>query len=129
VVASTGLAKLVAGTGGATPPGGDGGLATAASLGFGTSRVFEDSSGNIYVTTPGSVRKVIAGTGIIQTAAGNGQLSFPTGVVVDSAGNIFIADTGNNRVREVFASTGNIQTIAGNGVAALRRRWGTTQQC
>jgi uncharacterized protein (TIGR03437 family) len=39
----------------------------------------------------------------------------PEGVAVDSAGNIFIADTGNDVIREVTASSGNINTIAGTG--------------
>ena len=39
----------------------------------------------------------------------------PDGVAVDSRGDLFIADTGNNRVREVNLSTGVITTVAGNG--------------
>ena len=40
---------------------------------------------------------------------------------MDAAGNLFIADTGNNRVRQVDAATGVITTVAGNGVLRLRR--------
>ena len=36
---------------------------------------------------------------------------------MDSAGDIFIADTGNNRIREVNHTTGVITTVAGNGTA------------
>src|SRR5205814_6536640 len=43
------------------------------------------------------------------------ELSSPAGVFVDTAGNIFIADSGNLRIREVVAATGNIQTVAGSG--------------
>ena len=73
--------------------------------------------------------------GIITTIAGNGftdkygeggysgdgypatsaKLSFPFSVAVDAAGNIYIADTYNNRIRMVTKSTGNITTIAGSG--------------
>ena len=65
----------------------------------------------------------------ISTAVGNGtagysgdngpaiaaQLNQPHGVAVDSAGNVYIADSGNNRVRKI--SNGVITTVAGNGVA------------
>ena len=55
-----------------------------------------------------------AGDGTLATAA---ELSSPEGVAVDTAGNLFIADTANNRVREVSAATGLITTVAGTGAA------------
>ena len=68
-------------------------------------------------------------SGIITTVAGDGNQNYdgdnvlatsttlnnPRGVVVDSSGNQYIADTNNNRVRKVTASTGIITTFAGNG--------------
>src|SRR5438045_1953650 len=39
----------------------------------------------------------------------------PSGTAVDSNGNVFIADTYNNRIREVVKATGNIITVAGTG--------------
>ena len=68
---------------------------------------------------------------MITTVAGNGsggysgdggpataaELDDPAGVAVDSAGDLFIADTGNNAIREVNLSTGVITTVAGNGTA------------
>ena len=68
-------------------------------------------------------------TGVISTIVGNGASSFigdgsaatsanlfePTSVVVDTSGNIYIADNANNRVRKVTISTGIISTIAGTG--------------
>jgi uncharacterized protein (TIGR03437 family) len=76
---------------------------------------------------------VSASTGIITTVAGNGvaaflgdggpatsaSLSYPNGVAVDAAGNLFIADSTNYRVRKVSASTGIITTVAGNGTEYL----------
>jgi uncharacterized protein (TIGR03437 family) len=89
-----------------------------------------DSAGNLYIadTQNHRVRKVANGN--ISTVAGNGtagfggdgaaatsaQLNLPFGVAVDAAGNLYIAEFGNNRVRKV-ATNGNIGTIAGNGVS------------
>ena len=64
-----------------------------------------------------------AGSDISSDAAGDGgaatsaDLNSPYGVSLDSIGNVYIADTGNNRVRKVTVSTGIITTIAGTGVA------------
>ena len=92
-----------------------------------------DGAGNIYVVDQGAndVRKVNVLTGIITNVAGNdsmgvgysgdggpasqAQLDGPNGVAVDSAGNVYIADSGNNVVRKVSVSTGIISTVAGNG--------------
>ena len=79
------------------------------------------------------VRRVDAVTGIITTIAGgptggfggdggpatSALLSFLGGLAIDGAGNVYIADSGNNRIRRVDASTGLISTVAGNGVAAF----------
>ena len=68
--------------------------------------------------------------GIITTIAGNGNpaytgdtgaasaatLNTPWGVALDGAGNLYIADTGNNVIREIMAATGIITTVAGNGI-------------
>lgn len=73
------------------------------------------------------IRKVTVSTGIITTVAGTGghgfsgdhgpatsaTFKYPTGIVIDSAGNVFIADYDNNRVRKVTVSTGIITTIVG----------------
>jgi hypothetical protein len=110
---------------------GDGGPATAAHLTL-PSGVFVDQFGNIYIADSGNnrIRKVVASTGVIQTIVGTGtagsggdggpalsaELSGPSGLFVDGKGNIFIADSQNNKIREVVAATGIIQTVAGNGV-------------
>jgi centrosomal CEP192-like protein len=128
VVAATGLIQAVAGNG-EYGYGGDGGLAINAELA--AYSVFVDSAGNLFIADSGNsrIREVAAATGIIQTVAGNGtggysgdggpatsaELSYPSDVFVDSAGNLFIADNGNNLIREVAAATGIIQTVAGNG--------------
>src|SRR5439155_1415366 len=88
-------------------------------------------SGNLYIGDQSNlrIRKVAAATGIITTVAGNGISTFagdggaatgaslfrPTGVALDAGGNLYIADTGNNRIRKVAAATGTITTVAGSG--------------
>ena len=91
-----------------------------------------DSSGNaVYVADSinGVIREIVLSTGVVSTVAGNGSngytgdgglatnatLNAPTGVAVDSAGNIYIADQGNNRIRRVDAKTNIINSVAGGG--------------
>ena len=126
-VDATGTITTVAGTG-EFGFGGDEGPATAAQLDF-PRGVAVDSAGNLYIADAGNnrIRKVDA-TGTITTVAGTGEfgfggdeglattarLAFPRGVAVDGAGNLYIADTSNQRIRKVD-STGTITTIAGTG--------------
>jgi sugar lactone lactonase YvrE len=126
-VSSNGIITTLAGTGVAGFSG-DGGLATAAQLSQ-PEAVAVDASGNVYIADKANsrIRKVSPG-GTITTFAGttsggfsgdgglatSAQLEFPQGVAVDGSGNVFIADTSNNRVREV-STKGIIVTVAGNG--------------
>ena len=130
VSASTGIITTVAG--GGTGGVGDGGAATSALLG-GVRGVGLDSAGNLYIadTSANRIREVNASTGIITTVAGTGtqgytgdggaatsaELNLPSGLALDSAGNIYIADTQNHVIREVNVSNGVITTVAGNGTA------------
>ncbi len=107
---------------------GDGGPATSAQL-FLPYDVGVDSVGNVYIADVNNsrIRKVDT-SGIITTVAGNGEFDYngdggpatqaalngPTNVVVDSAGNLYIADDSNFRLRKVDTS-GIITTVAGNG--------------
>ena len=126
VVADLGI-TLIAGTG--TPGfGGDGGPAAAAQLNR-PRRVAADGAGNVYIVDYGNhrIRKVTT-AGIISTVAGNGkpgfsgdggpataaELNSPRDVAVDAAGNLYIADSNNQRIRKVTAA-GVISTVAGNG--------------
>jgi len=147
-----GTITTVAGTGSPCNPGGnpgcgDGAAATAAQLN-GPQGVFVDGSGNIFIadTRDNAIREVVASTGKIQAvagtealfpcdptstpgcgdggAAGSASLGFPAAVFLDSAGNIYIADTNSNVIRAVNLSgaakianvsiaKGDIKTIAG----------------
>jgi sugar lactone lactonase YvrE len=130
---------------------GDGGVATKAS--FETpSHVVQDKSGNFYISdftgqrirkvTPAGTISTYAGTGISGFSGDGGpanaaKLSYPTGLVLDSAGDIIVADGGNNRIR-MIDTTGKITTIAGTGasgytgdggpaiLATFNQPWGLT---
>ena len=109
---------------------GDGGPATSAQLSLPTS-VAVDSADNVYIadTNNNRIRKV--SNGVITTVAGNGtrgfsgdggpatnaELADPEGVAVDAAGNLYIADSFNNRIRKV--TNGVITTVAGNGTGGF----------
>ena len=88
-----------------------------------------DSAGNIYIsdTLNNRIRKVakdgtvttIAGSNLTGSGGDNGQAGFaslnrPAGIAVDRSGNVYFADSGNNRVRRV-STQGIIATVAGNG--------------
>ena len=122
---------------------GDGGAATNAKL-YVPSGVALDAFGNLYIadTDNNRIRKVDT-NGIITTVAGktgggysgdggaatNASLSYPFGVALDAAGNLYIADQNNNRIRKVDTN-GIISTVAGNGNHPLRggRRRGHQRQ-
>jgi trimeric autotransporter adhesin len=103
---------------------------TSASIGQPQS-VASDPSGNVFFADQNTVLRLDAITGTLTLVAGNGtpgfsgdngpatsaQLNQPHGVALDSAGNLYIADTANARVRKV--SDGVITTVAGGGTSGL----------
>ena len=124
VAASNGIASIYAGTGTAGYTG-DGGAATAATLSE-PQGIALDSAGNLYIADPvnESVRKVTASTGVISTVVGptsrpsggsNFSTIFPTGVAVDSAGNLYVADVSANTVWKLTAANGSFTAVAGSG--------------
>jgi trimeric autotransporter adhesin len=146
VTIQPGTIQTVAGTG---LPGysGDGAAATSAKLNN-PGGLFVDHSGNIFIAdTLNSVVRKVNASGTISTVAGNfslgagysgdggsatsAQLNQAAGVYLDGTGNLYIADTLNNRVRAVNTQPaavtiatvtiqpGDIQTIAGNGTAGF----------
>lgn len=119
--------SVVAGTGDAGFSG-DGGPAINARLSQ-PIRVTLDAVGNLYIADYQNARiRKVDRNGIITTVAGNGRigfsgdggvatnasLSFPRGLAVDTAGNMYIGDAGNYRIRKV-GTDGIITTIAGIG--------------
>ncbi len=122
-----GVITTIAGTG-EQGYGGDGGPATEAQLNWPWGLVVDDSD-NLYVADAISNRiRRIDSEGVITTIAGTGergyggdggpateaQLFLPYELALDGAGNLYVADGGNNRVRQID-SEGIITTIAGTG--------------
>jgi hypothetical protein len=109
---------------------GDNGPATSAALNAPQGLAI-DGAGNLYFADSGNnvIRRIDGATGVITTVVGNGQqgyagdgglataaeLDTPSQIAFDTIGNLYVADTLNQRVREVSAATGTITTIAGNG--------------
>jgi sugar lactone lactonase YvrE len=107
-------------------PGSIDGIGIKASF-VGPSGLTIDASGNLYIADTGNnkIRK-ISPTGVVTTVAGTGvggsvdgdrsQASFlaPTDVVVDAAGNLYVADISNNKIRKITPS-GVVSTFAGSG--------------
>ncbi len=108
---------------------GDGGQAVNAEFNW-PSGLAVDASGAVYVSDTNNHRvRRIAPNGIITTIAGKGvdgfsgdsgpateaMLDTPVGLALDGAGNLLIADAGNNRIRKLNLNTGIISTAAGNG--------------
>jgi uncharacterized protein (TIGR03437 family) len=119
--------STIAGTG-SSGYAGDGGPATSAKL-FSPRGIVTDPAGNVYFCDYNNNRvRKIATDGTITTVAGTGingyngdnmpgtsaELSQPYRVAMDPAGNLYIADPGNNRIRRL-APNGVITTVAGNG--------------
>jgi sugar lactone lactonase YvrE len=141
---ASGRISTFAGTG-AEGFSGDGGPATQATLEYPLGVAVDPSGTNVVIADFGNNRvRRVDGAGTIRTLAGNGlpprvctspgvcayygvgyagdglaarfaTLNNAVGVARDPSGNLFIADTGNNRIRKVDAATGIIRTIAGTG--------------
>lgn len=119
---------VVAGTGNAGFSG-DGGPATSAQLN-GPEGIAYDNQGNLYIADTGNNRvREVTTNGVINTIGGNGSAGYsgdgspgtqaslngPSSVATDVAGNVYIADTGNDRVR-VLDNYRTITTVIGSGV-------------
>jgi hypothetical protein len=110
---------------------GDGGPALTA--GLSVSGIAADAQGDVFIADGGNnrIRKVdtagtittVAGGGTPATGVGDGgpatqaSLTNPNAVAVDARGDLFIADSSDNRIRRVDAATRRITTVAGTGVA------------
>lgn len=128
-VSSNGTITTIAGTGSAGNTG-DQGAASSATLNA-PSSLTVDLAGNLYIADTGnhSIRRMVLGSGIIDTYAGQGiagysgdggaatsaTLDQPQSVAVDAAGTVFIADAARHVVRAINPVSGKISTVAGTG--------------
>lgn len=97
-----------------------------------------DNQGYVYIgdTSNNRIRK-ISPSGVVTTVAGNGGTTFadgigtsatfngPIGIDVDTGGNLYVADSNNNRVRKILPD-GTVSTFAGSGVAGFTDGQGTS---
>jgi uncharacterized protein (TIGR03437 family) len=130
-MAGSGVLDTYAGNG-SRGDAGDGGPARGAQLNM-PSACAADAVGNLYIADTGNhrIRKVTS-AGVISTVAGTGEPGFggdggpataaridsPLGVAIDGDGDVFLSDSGNQRIRRV-APDGSIETIAGQGSAGF----------
>ena len=102
-----------------------------------------DAAGNVYVADFGNsrIRKIDGTTGEVTTVAGDGTLGFQDnvdpllakfngifGITVDASGNLYVADTYNNRIRKIDGTTGEVTTFAGDGTQGSVNGSGATAQ-
>ncbi len=96
-----------------------------------------DGTGTAYVADTGACKiRVVSAAGVVTTLAGSGVATFadgtgasasfnyPWGVAVDSFGNVYVADSSNNRIRRVTPG-GEVTTVAGSGAQAWTDGTGT----
>ncbi len=130
VSAKTGLITTLVGTG-RPAYSGDEGPATSAALNEPTAVAIDESRGVLYIADQGNnrVRRVNFSRGVIDTIAGTGEAGYdgdggpaakatlagPSGLAVGADGQLYVADTFNNRIRHVDPEMGVIRTVVGDG--------------
>jgi streptogramin lyase len=124
IVISSGVVSTLAGT---TKAGFADGIGTAASFN-GPAGITTDGRGNLYVADliNTEIRKIVISTGVVTTLAGStaagaadgtgsaASFYYPSGVVADGNGNLYVSDGYNNEIRKIVISTGVVTTLAGS---------------
>ncbi len=124
VVVATGVVTTVAGG----KPGGADGTGSSASF-VNPQGLALDGAGNLYVADTGgsTIRKIETATWAVTTVAGSpgvpgsadgtgaaARFNQPTGLAIDGAGDLFVADSGNSTIRKVVVASGAVTTLAGS---------------
>lgn len=133
-ISTAGVVSTLAGSPGAVGLSNGSGSAARFSVIF---DVAVDSSGNVYVCdhgnhvirkiTPGGEVSTLAGSGVAGSADGSGSAAsfrYPTGVAVDGAGTVFVADTDNHRIRSI-SPAGQVATVGGGSTTGSTDGVGT----
>jgi sugar lactone lactonase YvrE len=134
-VTPEGLVSTYAGTG---VQGSTDGISSEATFFYPTGVAVDDATGNIFVADYGNnlIRKItpqglvttIAGSGVTGSNDGIGtaaSFSGPFDIAIDTLGNLYVADAGNNNIRKVTPE-GNVMTLAGSGIAGYEDGRGTS---
>jgi len=126
IVISSGVVTTLAGTAG-TADFADG---TGTAAHFNAPHALAFDSGNLYVADMANhaIRQIVISSGVVTTPFGTGtnggfvdatgaaaRFNAPRGIVADGAGNLWVADTNNQRIRKIVIATGVVTTVAGNG--------------
>ena len=130
IVIATGTVTTLAGTSGQVGQGSADGVGTAAMF-YLPRGISVDSTGtNLYVSDSGNhtIRRIVILTGTVTTLAGTAgvqgkadgtgsaaNFSFPRGIAVSAAGNVYVADSSNHLIRRINSTTGVVDTVAGSG--------------
>lgn len=111
---------------------GDGGPAISAKLADSTA-LTADAAGNLFVADYNNRIRKVSTSGVISTIAGNGEygfngdggpatsasLAYPSGLAVNAAGNVFIADTGNSRIRKLTFTNQTTYAVPNQGSVSV----------
>ncbi|MEI6715941.1 MAG: immunoglobulin domain-containing protein [Verrucomicrobiota bacterium] len=133
-ITSSGVVSTLAGSGASGAADGPGSTASfrkpygVAVDGLGNVYVADTDNNKIRKITSAGVVSTLAGAGAYGSANGSGStasFSIPSGVAVDGLGNVYVVDTGNNKIRKI-TSSGVVSTLAGSGASGAANGPGST---